>query len=336
MKKMNAVKQTEVVVNAAPGAEKNQTSLVLGIDVSKEWIDACLLPSEQTWHVATDDASLKNWAKELPDDITLVVMEATGGLETPVAAAVAERGFPVAVVNPRPVRDFAKALNLLAKTDKLDARVIALFAQAIRPEARPLPDEKQQEFNELLARRRQLVEMLASEKNREKQARCKKVKASVQASIAWLQSQIKDVDRELTELIHANPVWHEREKLLRTMPGVGEGTARTLLAELSELGQLTRREVAALVGLAPFVHQSGKWRGKSFCTGGRRAIRRILFMAATTARQHNPVIQAFYERLRAQQKPYKVAMAACMRKMLVTLNTMVKNNEPWQLVQKNA
>jgi transposase len=302
----------------------------LGVDVSQGWIDACLLPEGKTWHVEMGEETLKKWAEELPDNISLVVMEATGKLEICPAAILSERGFPVAVVNPRPVRDFAKALNLLAKNDKLDAQILARHAKVIAPEARPLPDAAQLELSELLARRRQLVGMRAAETTRKQRMQSRKVQANIQAHITWLETQIKDVEKDLKRLIKDNSVWSERAELLKTMPGVGERTACTLVAELPELGTLNRREVASLTGLAPFVHQSGKWRGKSFCTGGRSAVRRILFMAATTARQHNPVITAFYDRLIAQKKPFHVAMAACIRKMLVILNTMVKKNENWK------
>lgn len=312
------------------GPMTQATALFLGIDLSKNWFDAELLPTGQTWHVATEPAALEAWADALPTDLTLIVMEATGGLETAVAAVLARRGLPVAIVNPRQVRDFAKALGLLAKTDRLDAHAIALFAQRVRPEPRPLKDEQQRDLEELLVRRRQLVATLAGEKNRLAQARSKPVRASVQAHIEWLERQIGKVDQQLDQLIKASPLWREREELLRSVPGVGPVTSRTLASEMPELGQLTRRQISALVGVAPMTRQSGRWRGKSFCTGGRGALRSVLYMAAFSAKQHNDVIRQFHERLIQQGKPFKVAMVACMRKLLVILNTMVRNNEKWQ------
>jgi len=258
----------------------SQNALYLGIDLSKAWLDAHMLPGDQTWHVATDAAMLEAWVKSLPASLTLVVMEATGGLETTVAALLASRGLPVAIVNPRQVRDFAKAMGLLAKTDRLDARVIALFAERIRPEPRALKNEQQQELDELMARRRQLVEMLAAEKNRLGQARSKRVRQSIEKAIVWLERQIEQRDKELDALIKASPLWREREELLISVPGVAHGTARTMTSDLPELGQLTRRQIGALVGIVPFVHQSGKWCGQSFCSGGRAAVRAMLYMAA--------------------------------------------------------
>jgi transposase len=314
----------------------HDTPLFLGIDLSKNWLDAHLLPTGQNWHIATTPEALEAWVAELPAAITLIVLEATGGLEVTLAALLAGRGLPVAVVNPRQIRDFAKAGGQRAKTDKLDAKVIALFAERMRPPVRPLKDEQQQALDELLARRRQLVEMLSSEKNRLAQARSALVRQSVQAHIDWLAGQIGEREQELDELIKASALWQERADLLQSVPGVGEGTTRTVLAELPELGTLSRRAVAALVGLAPFTQQSGKWKGKSFCTGGRAALRAVLYMATLTGKRFNPVIKEFYERLVAHGKPHKVAMVACMRKLLSILNAMVRNNKKWDLQPKTA
>jgi transposase len=303
--------------------------MYLGIDLSKEWLDAHLLATGQTWHVATEPAALEAWMQELPQDLSLACMEATGGLETTVAALLSARGLPVAIVNPRQVRDFAKSAGILAKTDKLDARAIALFAQGVRPTPRPLKSEQQQEMDELLTRRHQLIETLAGEKNRLAQARSKPVRASVQAHLDWLERQIKKVDERLDAMIKASPLWREREDLLRSAPSIGPGTARVLVVDLPELGTLGRRQITALVGVAPYVRQSGKWKGKSFCTGGRAAVRAALYMAALTGIRYNPVLKAFYQRLLARGKAHKVAMVACMRKLLTILNTMVKKNEKW-------
>lgn len=307
-----------------------QNALFLGIDLSKQWLDAYLAPTGQTWRVASEPDALEAWAEALPANLTLIVMEATGGLERRVAALLVRHALPVAVVNPRQVRNFAKAMGLLAKTDRLDARAIALFAERMRPEPRPLKDEQAQELEELLARRRQLVEMRTGEKNRLGQARSDPVRTSIENSIQWLEGQIEQCDREIDALIEANPGWRKREDLLRSVPGVGPVTARTLASNLPELGKLSRREIGALVGVAPFVRQSGQWRGRSFCTGGRGAVRSALYMATFTATRHNPVIRQFFEHLIAQGKPYKVALVASMRKLLVILNTMARNNEPWR------
>ena len=306
--------------------------LYLGLDLSKNWLDAHLLPTGQTWHVATDQDALEAWINSLPQEITLVVMEATGGLEITVAALLARRGLNVAVVNPRQIRDFAKAMGRHAKTDKLDAHIIALFGERMRPTARPLKDEQLQELDELLARRRQLVEMMAGEKNRLAQARSQ----SVQRHIAWLEGQIAEREKELEEAIKASPLWREREDLLRSTPCVGPATARTLVADLPELGTLKRRQISALLGVACFTQRSGKWAGKSFCTGGRAAVRSALYMAALTGIRFNPVLQEFYQRLTAQNKPHKVAMVACMRKLLCILNAMVQKNKTWNLHLQNA
>jgi len=304
-------------------------ALYLGIDLSKEWLDAHLLPAGQTWHVATEPAALEAWVQALPGKLKLVVMEATGGLETAVAALLAERGLSVAIVNPRQVRDFAKSMGILAKTDKLDARVIALFAERVKPEPRPLKDEQQQELDELLTRRRQLVQALAGEKNRLGQARGKAVRASVEAHIDWLERQIKKVDERLDTMIKASPLWRAREDLLRSAPCIGPGTSRSLLADLPELGTLGRRQISSLVGVAPFLHQSGKWKGQSFCSGGRAGVRTALYMAVLSGLRFNPVIKEFYQRLTARGKRPKVAMVACMRKLLTILNAMVRENKKW-------
>ena len=336
MKKLIVSQPEENQTSQEVVAEENQTKLYLGVDVSKDSIDAHLLPSNQTWHVATDDASLDAWARELPGNVSLVVMEATGGLEIPGAAALGARQFPVAVVNPHRASKFGKSLNYRGKTDKIDAYVLALFAERIQPEARPLPTDKQMEFSETLARRRQLVDMIASEKNRLKQARGEKVRAHIRAHIAWMKGQQADCDAELGALIAANPAWVEQEKLLQSVPGVGPVTARTLIGEMPELGSVNTKEAASLVGLAPFPRESGKWFGKRFCSGGRAVIRKALHMAALTAKRWNPVIKEFYERLVRHGKSHKVALTACMRKLLSILNTMAKKNERWKNCAKSS
>lgn len=314
-------------------------SLYLGIDLSKGWLDAHLLPTGQNWHVVTTPEApkaLETWVDQLPQDLTLIVMEASGGLEIPVAALLARRGLPLAIVNPRQVRDFARAMGILAKTDPIDARSIALFAERIRPTARPLKDEQHRDLDELLGRRRQLVEMLAGEKNRLGQARSKAVRDNVQTLINWLARQIEKLDERLDALIKASPLWRERENLLKSAPGIGSVTARVLVAQLPELGTLKRRQITALVGVVPFDRRSGKWQGKSFCSGGRAAVRSALYMATLTGTRFNPVLREFYGRLIAQHKPHKVAMVACMRRFLNILNAMVRDNKKWNPLLQNV
>lgn len=331
MPEITAVIKPEEIIDP-----KETTKFVLGIDVSQQWIDTCLLPSKQTERVDTDEKSLAEWAAKLPDGITLVVMEATGGLEIPVFAALAARHIPVAVVNPFQTHNFAKSLNLHKKTDKVDACTLAIFAERMKPEARPFPSEQQRELDEILARRGQITGMIASEKNRKKQARNKEVCADIEAHIAWLDSRIADCDKKISGLIAANPAWDNLDALLQTMPGVGPGSAHAIICNLPELGMLNRRVIASLTGVAPFEHQSGQWCGRSFCSGGRAVLRSMLFMAANSARQHNPPIREFYDRLRARGKAHKVAIIACVRKMLGILNTMVKKNEKWKIRAENA
>jgi len=329
------IRKSEEGASADASAE-NKPETFVGIDVSKGWIDVHFLPSKQTEHVDTDGKSLEAWVKTLPDNITLVVMEATGGLEIPVFSALAARQIPVAVVNPFQTRNFAKSLNLRKKTDEVDAYALALFAERMRPTARPFPTEQQRELDEILARRGQITGMIASEKNRKKQARNSQVLARIEAHIAWMEGEVDDCDKKISGLIAANPAWNELDQLLQTMPGVGSGSAHALICHLPELGTLGRRALASLTGVAPFEHQSGQWHGKRFCAGGRAVLRSMLFMAASSASRHNPPIRDFYERLRARGKAHKVAIIACVRKMLNILNTMVKTGQEWQSVQKNA
>jgi transposase len=322
--------------NAGLHPPEKQPRVFVGVDVSKGWIDACLLPTEQTAHVATDEKSLAEWAESLPRNTAMVVMEATGGLEIPVFAALAARHIPVAVVNPFQTRNFAKSLNLRKKTDEVDAYALALFAERMRPKAHPFPTEQQRELDEILARRGQITGMIASERNRKKQARNQEVFAEIVEHIAWMESRIDDCDKKISGLIAANPAWDNLDKLLQTMPGIGPGSAHALICHLPELGMLGRRALASLTGVAPFEHQSGQWRGKSFCTGGRAVLRSMLFMAANSARRHNPPIREFYERLRSRGKAHKVAIIACVRKMLGILVTMVKTNKKWNIGAENS
>jgi transposase len=336
MSKNSMPKNAEISKPEENVAQEKQREVFLGIDVSKNWIDACLLPNKQTEHVDSDEKSLAEWAKTLPGNIALVVMEATGGLEIPVFAALAARHIPVAVVNPFQTHNFAKSLNLHKKTDKVDAETLALFAERMRPQARPFPTEQQRELDEILARRGQLTGMIASERNRKKQARNLEVCADIKTHIAWMESRVDDCDKKISGLIAENPAWNNLDELLQTMPGIGPGSAHALICHLPELGGMGRRGAASMTGVAPFEHQSGQWRGKSFCTGGRAVLRSMLFMAANSARRHNPPIREFYERLRARGKAHKVAIIACVRKMLGILVTMVKTNKKWKICAENS
>ena len=264
-----------------------------------------------------------------------LVLEATGGLEVPLASALAVAGIPVAVVNPRQVRDFAKATGRLAKTDAIDAQTLARFAEAVRPAPRPLPDEAAQAFSALLTRRRQLIEMLVAEQNRMQRAP-RPIQPQIQAHVTWLKQQLAALDEDLTHRIQSTPIWREQEDLLRSVPGIGPVVSRTLLAELPELGTLTHKQIAALVGVAPLNRDSGTLRGRRTTWGGRAVVRAALYMSTLVATKHNPVIKVFYQRLRAAGKAPKVALVACMRKLVTILNAIVKHRTPWRLAVPNT
>ena len=308
---------------------KNNDSVVVGIDVSKEHLDVLLLPSELKKRVTNDEsgcAELLSWlTSETPSRI---ILESTGGLETLVASVLSAASLPVVIVNPRQVRDFAKACGMLAKTDALDARIIARFAQAIQPEIRPLKDEMSQTLSALVARRRQLVEMLSAEKNRQSSAP-RATRKSIELHISWLKNQIASDDDDISTFIQSSPIWKAKGEILTSVKGIGNVTASTILAALPELGTLRRQKIAALVGVCPYNRDSGKFKGKRSIWGGRAAIRSVLYMATLTATRFNPVIKAFYERLTKAGKPPKVALTACMRRLLTILNSMIKNNQKW-------
>lgn len=301
----------------------------IGIDVSKATLDIAALPEGESWTVTNDDPGLAELTPRLVARApALVVLEATGGFETLAAITLAHAGLPVAVVNPRQVRDFAKAMGRLAKTDALDAGTLADFAQRIRPEPRPLPNESALLLESLLTRRRQIVEMLTAEKNRLGFAQGP-VKRDISQHIRWLEKRLVDVDRDLQDAVTASPLYQAKADLLRSVPGVGQVTTLTLLATLPELGQLSRHQIAALVGVAPLNRDSGTMRGKRMVWGGRAPVRAVLYMATLVGLKHNPVIRTFYERLRAAGKPFKVATTACMRKLLTILNAMLHQNQRW-------
>jgi transposase len=303
----------------------------VGLDVSKRWLDVAVLPTSEGWRVGNTETEIAALIVRLrPLVPALVVIEATGGYELPVAAALAVAGIPVAIVNPRQVRDFAKALGKLAKTDAIDATVLARFAQAVRPEARPLPDEQSQKLEALLARRRQLVEMIVAERNRRAAARSGQVQTDIDEHIVWLKMRLGDIEEKLAAAVRQSPLWREKDVLLRSVPGVGPTVAVTLLAELPELGVLNRRQIAALVGVAPLNRDSGLQRGQRSIWGGRPTVRAALYMATLVASRCNPVIRALYRRLLAAGKVKKVALVACMRKLLIILNAMMRNRSTWR------
>jgi transposase len=303
----------------------------VGVDVSKHRLDVHVRVANSALSFARDAGGVAALAARLASfPVALVALEATGGFEVEVAAALAGAGLPVAVVNPRHVRDFARAAGQLAKTDQLDARLIALFAERMRPEARPVPDEKAKALAELVARRRQLVEMITAEGNRKRQAREPKVVERVAAHMAWLQQELTAIEQDLSTAVQENAVWVAAEALLCSAPGIGSTTARTLLAELPELGTLDRRRLAALVGVAPMNHDSGTRRGHRSVGGGRATMRATLYMAALVAARVNPVIRRLYVRLRAAGRPAKVALTACMRKLLTILNAILRDRKAWE------
>jgi transposase len=301
----------------------------VGVDVSKARLDAAVSDLEATWSLPNSDEGIRELIERLrPLQPSLVVMEATGGFEVAIAAALAEAQIPVVVANPRQVRDFAKATGRLAKTDVIDARTLALFAKRVQPAVRPLPDEAARTLNALVSRRRQIVEMITAEKNRLGFA-LKPLHKGIEKHIRWLERQLADVESDIDQMIRSSPIWQTRSDLLQQVPGVGPNLARTLLAELPELGLLSNKQIAALVGVAPLARDSGTFHGRRQVWGGRSSVRTALFLSVWSAARHNPVIRTFYERLRRNGKPAKVAQTASMRKLLTILNAMVRDNAHW-------
>jgi len=306
-----------------------------GVDISKSTLDMCMIPSGEVIHVAYDDAGIGQIVKRLKEwSPTLVVMEATGGLEVRLASELAGKGLPVAVINPRQARDFAKATGQLAKTDRVDSAMLAGFAKAIRPQVRTLKDDETRALDDMVSRRRQLIDMRVQETLRLDAAASKSMQESLQAHIAWLDKQIARMDGDLNQKLRNSEVWRVKDDLLRTIPGVGAVTSLTMLAKCPELGALNRREIAALSGVAPLANDSGKHCGKRFVWGGRADVRAVLYMATVTAIRCNSDIKAFANRLKEAGKPAKVVIVACMRKLLTIMNAMLKNNTPWN--PKNA
>ena len=306
------------------------TATFVGIDVAQARLDIAVRPSGEQWTSPHDEAGIAALVARLQAlSPTLVVLEATGGRELPLASALTAAQVPTAIVNPRQVRDFAKAVGQLAKTDALDAQVLARFAEAVRPTPRTLPDAPAQELAALLTRRRQVVAMLTAERQRLSTTR-PSVRPRVQAHVEWLREELRALDAELHERIRTSPLWREHEALLRTVPGVGPVLALTLLAHLPELGTLDRKPIAALVGLAPLPADSGTRRGRRVIWGGRAQVRATLYMSTLVAVKHNPVLRRFYEHLLAAGKPKKLALVACMHKLLLILNALLRQRTPWQ------
>jgi len=309
----------------------------IGIDIAKTQLDLAVHGAGAPWQVAYDSAGLKQVVTQLRTLApTLIVVEATGGLEIRLVSALVATSLPVAVVNPRQVRAFAHAAGILAKTDRLDAQVLAQFAAAMQPTPRPQPDAATQQLSAVLARRQQVVDMLTAEKNRLSQQLESALRKRLRAHITWLAKELERTEQELTQLIQQSPAWRAQDDLLQSAKGVGPVFSQTLLAEVPELGQLNRKQMAALIGVAPFNRESGGYRGKRRIWGGRARVRAVLYMGALVATRHNPVIKAFYERLLAAGKEKKVALTACMRKLLTILNAMIKQQTKWQDIRMKA
>lgn len=304
--------------------------LFVGVDVSKDRLDVHVRPSGAAFAVARDGEGLEDLCERLKEFApALVAIEATGGFETVAVAALGAAGLPVVVVNPAQVRSYAKALGARAKTDPIDAAVIARFAEATKPQVRALPGEDTLRLADLVARRRQIIAMVVAEKQREKRA-TRKMQRSIARLLKALEKELSEIDQDIDDAVRGSPAWREKEDLLSSVPGVGDVTARTLLAELPELGALTRREIASLAGLAPYTRQSGQWKGKSFISGGRASVRCALYMAAVSAARCNKALKPFYERLLAAGKSKKLALIAVARKLLTILNAILRDKNPWQ------
>lgn len=306
--------------------------ITVGIDVSKARLDVHMHPAGESFAMGNDEAGVQALVERLGqlEGLAWIGIEASGRYERLVVAQLAARGLPVVVLNPAQVRSYAQAIGQRAKTDPIDARLIALFLEAVRPELRPVADAQTQELAALMARRRQVVAMLAAERARRQQAAPGLARVSIARSVTFLEDELRSLDLEIDKTVRGTPVWRDKETLLASVPGIGKTIARTLLAELPELGTLNPKQIAALAGLAPYTRQSGKWRGRSFIGGGRTAVRTALFMGALVAARHNPVLKAFRDRLVASGKPKLVALIATARKLLVILNAIMRDKQPWR------
>jgi len=307
-----------------------KTEVFVGIDVSKQHLDVAVRPQNRHFVTPNDDRGIKQLVKRLAAlKPQLIVLEASGGYEFLVTAALAEAHMPVALVNPQAVRKFAGAAGKLAKTDKIDAQVLAHFAEALRPEPRPLPDQAHQVLKAALQRRQQVVKMIGQEENRLEKTFIPTVRRDIQVHLAWLRQRLTALNRDLDDQIRQSPLWQDRDRLYQSVPGIGPVVSLTVIAQLPEIGTLPGKKAAALVGVAPYNRDSGRFRGKRMIRGGRSYLRRMLYMAAVAATRWNPVIRTFYQRLVAAGKPKKLALTACMRKLVLILNAMVKHNQPW-------
>jgi transposase len=306
-------------------------TIVVGIDVSKDRLDVHVHPAGEVFAVARDADGLDALVARLaPHAPVAVAVEATGGFETVVAASLAAAGLPVIVVNPAQVRAFAQALGKRAKTDPIDAGVIARFVAATRPEPRPLPDAATRLLADLVVRRRQIIQMIVAERQRQRRRPESRLQKSIARLVKALEKELATLDQDIDDAVRGSPAWRAKEDLLKSVPGIGDVTARTLIAELPELGALDRRQIASLVGLAPWTRQSGRWRGKSFIGGGRASVRAALFVGAMVAARHNPALRAFHQRLLGAGKPKMVALIAVARKLLTILNAIIRDQKPWQ------
>jgi len=306
------------------------SKIFVGIDVSKNHLDICIAPAQERFRVVHDAEGIRQLTSRLTEvHPECIAMEATGGLEIQLAGALAARGLPVCVANPRQVRNFARSMGILAKTDAIDASVLARFAEVASPRCRPVPTEEEQRLKDLVTRRLELIELRTAEKNRLSQARSNEIRESIERVITALQREIAAIEDEVDRRIKASPIWRGKDELLRSVPGIGKGTSRVLLTHLRELGEPNRRQVASLSGVAPMNRDSGMLRGRRMITGGRPVVRTALYFPTLTAIRWNPRIRAFYLRLVAAGKTKKVAIVACMRKLLTILNAMMKKNQYW-------
>ena len=302
----------------------------VGIDVSQDSLDMVVYSTGEMRSFGNDEAGITaavSWIKDVKPDLT--VMEATGGLEVPIYVALQEAKLPLAVMNPRQIRDFARSLGVLAKTDRVDAKVLARYAATVQPEVRPLPDEAARGLAALVTRRSQLTEMITTEANRLRSTKDKAIRPHIEAHIKWMREELAQIDKDLSRMIRDNPVWHEQDKILRSASGVGPVLSATLISKLPELGKLNRKKISCLVGLAPLNRDSGKHKGERSIWGGRCRVRKPLYMATLTAVRSNPDIREFYKRLVDSGKPKKVALTACMRKLLLVLNAMLRHHSTW-------
>lgn len=312
-------------------------AIIAGIDVSGKKLDVGLRPTGESFVVGRDAAGIDEMIARLAGrKVSVIGLEATGGLETVVAASLSAAGLPVVVVNPAQVRAFANALGKRAKTDVIDAHVIAHFIEATKPEVRALPDEATRQLGDLVGRRSQIIAMIGAEEQRKKRATNKRLLASIERLLKALRAELSDIDGQIRDAIRQSPVWREKDELLESVPGVGPVISARLLADMPELGKLDRRQIASLAGLAPWTRESGQWKGKSFIGGGRADVRSALFMGAMVAMKHNPVLKAFYERLVAAGKEKMKAIVAVARKLLTILNAIMRDGKPWRVEETNA